>query len=406
MQAVGQKPATVRQAPEQGPPAALVTAVAVASGALIANLYYAQPLIASIAPAIGVETALAGTVVGVTQIGYGIGLFLLVSLADLVENRALVLTLMGCVFAGLAAAALARSAAVFFAASLVIGVCSAAAQILLPFLSQLVPEDRRGRVLGNVMAGVLTGVMLARPVALFIAGPFGWRAVFCCSAVLMLGIGAALWRMMPRHRPRGGMHFGRMLASMAELMRDLPVLRHRAAYQALLFAAFNMFWTVSPLMLAERFGLGAEGIGLFALAGAGGALAAPFAGRLADRGLARVATGGAMLATAGAFLATAWAARSGALAALAVLAIVIDAAVQTNQVVSQRIIFSVAASIRGRVNALYMTSVFAGGATGSVLGAIVYHHAGWDAVAGLGGVTGVVALILLLLHERRARGAR
>jgi predicted MFS family arabinose efflux permease len=164
-----------------------------------------------------------------------------------------------------------------------------------------------------------------------------------------------------------------------------------------------MFWTAAPLMLAERFGLGERGIGLFALAGAGGALAAPIAGRLADRGYIRAATAGAMIVLGTGFFATGWAAGAAALGCLVVITILIDAAVQANQVVSQRIIFSVPADVRGRVNALDMTITFVGGALGSLAGTITYHWGGWMTTAGTGGLIATVALLLFGLQQRLAR---
>ncbi|GLS22464.1 MFS transporter [Labrys miyagiensis] len=388
---------------DRGPSAALITVVALATGSLVANLYYAQPLVASIGPAIGLSPNIAGSIVSITQIGYGLGLFLLVSLADLVENRLLVLATLSCTVIGLIGAAVSTSALPFFAASLLIGLSSTGAQVLLPFIAHLVPAAQRGRVVGNIMGGLLTGIMLARPVSLFIAASFGWRAVFWCSAVLMVFIGLALARMMPRHKPHGGMHYGQILASIFTLVRDLPAVRWRAAYQLFLFAAFNLFWTASPLMLAERFGMSEHGIALFALAGAGGAFAAPIAGRLADRGLSRATTAGAMLTIALAFWATGWAAAALAIAVLVVLAVIIDGAVQANQVVSQRIIFSVPPQVRGRVNAFYMTCTFIGGAIGSVLGTLTYHWGGWTATAIVGGSMGAFALLLFFLELGRAR---
>ncbi len=396
--------ATAASTAERGPSAALITTLSIATGALVANLYYAQPLVATIGPEIGVTPDLAGSVVSVTQIGYGIGLFLLVSLADLVESRKLVLATLAVTALGLVGMATATSAQPFFAASFVIGLCSTGAQVLIPLVAHLTPPEQRGRVVGNVMAGLLTGIMLARPAALFVAASFGWRAVFWSSALLMVGIGLGLARMMPRYQPRGGMHYGRILISMAGLLRDIPFLRWRAAYQALLFGAFNLFWTAVPLMLADRFALSERGIGLFALAGAGGALAAPIAGRLADRGLSRITTAGAMIAVGTAFLATSWAASAALLSALVVLAVIIDAAVQANQVVSQRIIFSVPAEIRGRVNALYMTITFGGGALGSLLGTMSYHGGGWTMTAMVGGLIGTVALLLFTVESRRSAG--
>ncbi|HEY4162633.1 MAG TPA: MFS transporter [Dongiaceae bacterium] len=385
----------------QEPSPALITTAAIATGALVANLYYAQPLVASIGPQIGTSADLAGSITMITQMGYGAGLFLLVSLADLVENRKLVLATVALTCVGLIGVALSTSALPFFAASFVIGISSTGAQVLLPFVAHLVPEERRGRVIGYVMSGLLAGIMLARPASLFIAASFGWRAVFWCSAVLMMGIGLALAKMMPVHKPHGGMHYGRILASMAGLLRDMPAIRWRAAYQALMFAAFNMFWTAVPIMLGQRFGLGEHAIGLFALAGAGGALAAPLAGRLADQKLGGVLTVGAMLSLGLGFYLTNWAMVFGSLAGMVVLAVIIDAAVQINQIVGQRIIFAVPSNIRGRVNAIYMTLMFAGGALGSLLGTLTYDHGGWEMTAIVGGLLGAAGLGLFAIEMIR-----
>lgn len=386
----------------------LLTIVAIATGAFVANLYYAQPLIAAIGPEIGVSPDFAGVIVSTTQIGYGVGLFFLVSLADLVENKRLVLTTVLLTTLGLIGIVFSHAAVPLLLACFVIGIASTGAQVLIPFMAHLAPDERRGRVVGKVMAGLLTGIMLARPAALFIAADFGWRAVFIASAGLMVVIGLLLWRMMPRYRPHGGLHYGQILASMAGLLRDTPALRWRAAYQALMFAAFNMLWTAAPLMLAERFGLGERGIGLFALAGAGGALAAPLAGHMADRGHSRLATAGAMLALGLCFLGSDWAVAATVMAALVVLVVLIDSAVQINQVVSQRAIFSVPAALRGRANALYMTFTFMGGAIGSVLGTVTYHAGGWNLTALSGAAIGLVMLVLFACEQRTlaARPAR
>lgn len=384
----------------------LIIVVAIATGAFVANLYYAQPLLAAIGPEIGVSPDFAGIIVSTTQIGYGAGLFFLVSLADLVESKLLVLTTVLFTTLGLIAVSLADSAMPLLVACFLIGVSSTGAQVLIPFMAHLAPDERRGRVVGKVMAGLLTGIMLARPAALFIAASYGWRAVFIVSAGLMVVIGISLWRLMPRYRPHGGLHYGQVLASMAGLLRDVPVLRWRAAYQALMFAAFNMLWTAAPLMLAERFGLSEHGIGLFALAGAGGALAAPLAGHMADRGHSRLATAGAMLALGLCFLGSDWAVAAMAMAALVVLVVLIDSAVQINQVVSQRAIFSVPAALRGRANAIYMTITFLGGAIGSILGTVTYHAGGWNLTALSGMALGLVMLMLFTWEQRARRGRR
>jgi predicted MFS family arabinose efflux permease len=381
------------------PPQALIAVVAVSVGALVANIYYAQPLIVAIGSAVGIGPALAGSLVSMAQIGYGAGLFLLVSLGDLVENRRLVLTAVAVTAAALASLAFARSATPFLLASLVVGFSSSCAQILVPFIAHLAPLARRGRVVGIVMGGLLTGIMLARPVALFIAGSFGWRAVFLGAAALMLAVGLALARAMPFHQPRPGLHYGQVLASMLHILRERPQVRWRAAYQGLMFCAFNLFWTVVPILLAQRFGLSQHAIGLFALAGSGGALAAPIAGHIADRGHINAATTAAIAVLVLSFFATIGVHGPVGLVWLALLAVLIDAAVQINQVVGQHIIFNVPGEIRGRVNAIYMTLVFAGGAVGSVLGTLTYQAGGWGATAATGGLIGALALSLNFLER-------
>ena len=380
--------------------ATLLTVLTVGVGVLVANLYYAQPLIASIAVELRISPDVGGLIVSVAQIGYGTGLFFLVPAADLFENKRLVLSLMGLTVLGLVGLATSNNALTFFLASFMIGLCATAAQVLLPFAAHLIPEERRGRVVGNIMAGVLTGIMLARPLSLFVSGTFGWRAVFWISAGLVSAIGLLLARMMPAYRPTAGLRYRRVILSMLALPPRMPALCWRSTYAALMFGLFNMFWTAAPLMLGDRFGLSQHAIGLFALAGAGGALAAPLAGRLADHGLEIAATAGAMLVVALAFGATGWAVAAMAMVPLIVAAVLLDASVQVNQVVSRRTVFGTPVEIRGRVNALYMTATFIGGAVGSLLGTLTYHSGGWAATAGTGVAAGLILLGLLAIETR------
>ncbi len=381
----------------------LTVVFAVACGAVVANLYYAQPLIGLISPAIGMSVALAGLLVTLTQLGYGAGLLLVGSLGDLVENRRLiVLALLGTAI-GLVAAALARSGATFLLASFIIGFCAVATQILVPFAAHLAPERTRGRVIGNVMGGLIAGIMLARPFSSLVAATLGWRAIFWISAAAMLVLAAILHRALPTRQPRPGMHYGQILASAFRLLATIPLLQRRTAYQALVFVAFSLFWTAVPLLLSARFGMSQRGIAVFALAGAGGALAAPLAGRAADRGLTRLATGGALvtivLAYALAYVAAVW----GSVVLLAVAAIVLDAAVQTNQVVGQRAIYSLAPEARGRLNAIYMTVVFIGGAIGSALASLTFVHGGWALTCETGAAAGI--LVSLIYATERTSSA-
>ncbi|WP_237561412.1 MFS transporter [Frateuria defendens] len=386
--------------------AGLTAVFAAACGLSVANIYYAQPLIALIAPALGLHAGLAGLVVALTQLGYGAGLLLLVPLADEVENRRLVLWLFGGVVLGLLGVGVATSAAGFLAATFVVGVCAAATQILVPFASQLAPDASRGRVVGNVMGGLLAGVMLARPFASAVAAAFGWRAVFFVTAALMLALIVVLAKALPPRHPGGERTpYRRIVASMPRLYLRTPLLRRRAFYQGMMFAAFNVFWTGSPLLLAQAFGFGQPAIAVFALAGAAGALSAPLAGRLADRGLTRPATGAALAAAVLAFVLAGWAGHAHSLAWLVLAALLLDAAVQVCQVLSLRSIYMLAPELRGRFNGLFMTSVFVCGAGGSVLAAAVYTAFGWTGLAVLGALCGLAALALYATEFRRLPAA-
>ena len=376
----------------------LIAVFAVACGAMVANLYYAQPLIGLIAPAIGLAPRLAGFTVTLTQLGYGSGLLLIVSLADLVENRRLALVMLSGVVVSLIGVATAQSAPTFLVFSYLTGFCCVGAQILIPFAAHMATDENRGRVVGNIMGGLVTGIMLARPAASFLAASFGWRAIFWVSAVGMVVLGGVLFRMLPERRPRTGLHYGQILMSTVSLLVREPVIRRRAAYQATLFATFHLFWTATPLFLAQRFGFGQRGIALVALAGAGGALAAPIAGRLADRGYIRAGTIGAFLSAIGAFLVAGWSGAAGMLIVLGLGAIVLDGATQFNQVISQRVIYAIAPEARGRITSIFMTTVFIGGAIGSSVAPLTFIRGGWLATM-LTGAAAVSAAFLLFLTE-------
>ena len=376
----------------------LTAVFAFACGAMVANLYYSQALIGLIAPAIGLAPRMAGFTVTLTQLGYGAGLLFIVSLADLVENRRLALVMLAGVVLSLVGMATSTSAVTFLCFSFLTGFCCVGAQILVPFAAHLATDENRGRVVGNIMGGLVTGIMLARPAASFLAASFGWRAIFWVSAAGMVALEVVLMRMLPQRRPRTNLHYGQILVSSMKLLFTQPVIRRRAAYQATMFAAFNLFWTGVPLFLAQRFGLGQRGIALFALAGAGGALAAPIAGRLADRGYIRAGTMGALGAAVIAFMVAGWSGAAGVLVMLAAGAILLDAATQFNQVVSQRVIYAIAPEARGRITSVYMTAVFLGGATGSLLAPATLIRGGWTALSVTGG-TMLAAAFLLFLTE-------
>jgi predicted MFS family arabinose efflux permease len=367
---------------------------AFACGATVANIYYAQPLIGLISQSLGMEEKLAGLIVTLTQLGYGAGLFFIVSLSDLVENRRLIQVMMAVLIVGLIGVATAHSIAMFMASSFLVGIAAVGTQVLVPFAVHLAPENGRGRVVGNVMAGLLTGIMLARPLASGAAAYFGWRSIFVISAVAMSGLLILLSLRLPRRQPQAATHYGAILFTTLKLLATVPALQRRAFYQGCVGLVFNLFWTAVPLMLAGHFAMDQRGIALFALAGAGGALAAPIAGRAADRGHIKLATGLAMICILCALLLSGWFASLGTIIGLAAAAIFLDGSAQINQVTSQRVIYGLPADMRGRLNAAYMTVVFLFSAAGSALAALIYVTGGWweTVLTGCGVITLVLAV--------------
>lgn len=376
--------------------------LASACGLIVANLYYAQTLVGPISAATGLSSAAAGFIVTLTQIGYVAGLLFIVPLSDIIENRRLAVASLIVVVCALLTAAFASNAPMFLTASLFIGLGSVVAQILVPYAAHLASEEQRGRVVGNVMSGLLLGIMFARPVASFITSILGWQAVFALSAIVITLLTVVLSRILPERKPSPTINYGKLIVSLGALLKQTPILRRRAFYQACLFGAFSLFWTVVPLRLADDFGMSQQGIALFALAGVGGAIAAPIAGRLADKGWTGFLTGLAMIIAALSFLLTyLFQGNSTTVLALLVLAaITLDMAVSGNLVLGQRAIYSLGSEARGRLNGLFMSIFFIGGAIGSSLGGWSYAHGGWSFTSLIGVVMPLLAFLYFLTEKR------
>ncbi|CAN5445755.1 MFS transporter [soil metagenome] len=369
---------------------------ALACGVIVANIYYPQPLAGPICASLGLPQWAAGLIVTMSQVGYGLGLLLLVPLGDIFENRRLVVTLVVCAMLSVLAAGCATTAAVFFSAGLCIGLSSVAVQVLVPYAAHMAPEASRGKLVGNVMSGLMLGIMLARPVASFITRFSSWHVVFFFSGGVMLVMAVVLSRALPRRVPDANLHYKDLLGSMWHLALHTPVLRRRAAYQSSMYGAFSLFWTATPLLLTgPQFNLTQAGVALFALAGVAGAVAAPLAGRWADRGWTRWGSALAMSAVSVAFLVSLYG-HSGSTVSLLILtgaAILLDFGVSANLVFGQRAIFSLCAGHRSRLNGLYMATFFIGGALGSALGGWAYAHGGWPLAAWIGFAMPLPALV-------------
>lgn len=383
---------------------ALITILAAAVGITAANLYYAQPIIAMISQAVGLRPELSGLVVTLTQVGYGLGVLFIIPLGDMVESKKLIISMIGLTILSLLGMAFVTSLAPYFLAALLTGLGASAVQILVPYAAHFAPELKRGQVLGNLMSGLMIGIMLSRPVSSLLTGMFNWHAVFILSAILMLIIGIILQRFLPLKQPTvKGIRYTDLLKSMAKLYVTTEVLRRRAIYQAFLFGAFSLFWTASPLYLSSpEFGLSHSAIAIFALVGVAGAISSPYAGKAADRGHSQKATLIAMIASSFAFLLGNIIPGGSTLAliALVLAAILLDAGITANLVLGQRAIFSLPAEYRSRLNGLYIATIFIGGASGSALGGWAYATGGWTLTSWVGFVMPMLALLFFLTEKK------
>ncbi|MFJ7183523.1 MFS transporter [Lysinibacillus xylanilyticus] len=381
----------------------IILILAIACGVIVANLYYAQPLVGPISSTLGISSGAAGLIVTLTQIGYGIGLLFIVPLGDILENRKLVVTLLLFTAVVLAIAAVVKSAMLFLATSLLIGLGSVASQVLVPYAAHLSPDATRGRDVGNVMSGLLLGIMLARPISSFVAEFMGWRAIFVFSAAIIFVLALVLVKLLPTRQPMTTTKYPTLLVSMLHLLKTTPVLQRRAIYHFCVFGTFSLFWTTVPLFLTGPiFNFSQKEVALFALVGVSWAVAAPVAGRLADKGWIRPATGLALaLVIISVILPTMI--QSGSILALVILvvsAIILDMGVSANLVLGQRAIFSLGAEIRSRLNGLYMAIFFAGGAIGSATGAWAYAMAGWKAALLIGIALPTIAMIYFATEKK------
>jgi predicted MFS family arabinose efflux permease len=378
----------------------MVLLFAVATGQAVACNYLAQPLLETLRNLFEVSESMAGLIVTAAQVGYAAGLILLLPLGDLFERRRLIITLAAITVAGLAVAAAAPSIGLFIVATAVIGMTSVMAQLLVPFAATLAPEAERGRVVGNVMSGLILGILLARTFSGLIAQVAGWRAVYVVAAVLMLAQAVFLYIKLPSFHQSAGLRYPKLLASVLSIARGEPVLRRRALYGVFSFATFSVLWTTLAFLLsAPPFGYSDGIIGLFGLVGAAGALAASVVGHYTDRGWVYWLTGGGCLLTLLAFV-TMWFGRA-SLPLLIAGILILDVGSQGIHISNQSEIYRLRPEARNRINAFYMTSCFIGAALGSASAAFAYDHWGWAGTCVLGVLLGVACVVRWATDRQR-----
>lgn len=354
----------------------------------VGSIYYNQPLLLVMGKSLGQGPRAMGFVAVATQVGYAAGMLTFVPLGDVAERRGLMMKLYAAVSVALLLVATARNLPWMIAASVLTGLLASVTHVALPLAPDLAAEDRRGQAIGTVMTGLLLGILLARSFAGWVSNLGGWRTVFFAAAVMNLAFVPLMAKVMPRLEPKQKLTYPAALRSLWTMFRNLPVLRESGMIGALVFAAFSCFWTTLAFVLHAHYGLGPGVAGTFGVVGAAGALVAPFAGRLADRRGTRyvITIAGAAITASFAWLWLSERLPVGTamhLAGLVVGVIALDAGTQMMQVANQTRIFGLDPGARSRLNTVYMTMYFIGGALGSALASLAWARFEWTGVCAL-----------------------
>lgn len=379
----------------------IVWLLTIVSAMAAANLYYIQPLLADIARSFAISQGAASVSAMLTQLGYALGLLLIVPLGDSIDRRTLLAITLMAVTVALVATAVAPSATILAIASFAVGVTTVGPQIIVPFAASLANPQKRGRVVGTIMSGLLIGVLLARTVSGFIAAQLGWRTMYWIAAGMMLALAGVLWLVLPKEQPRARMSYPQMFKSLWQFIRTEPVLREASLFGGLAFGAFSVFWVTLVFFLeTPPYHYGSEVAGLFGLAGVAGALAASNIGKLSDRINARTITGIMLLITLVAFVLF-WLIGQ-MLWGLIIGVILLDLGTQGTHISNQTRIYSLNAQANSRLNTVYMVSYFIGGSLGSLLGTYGWSIGHWTGVSLVGIVMLLAALGVYVLGSRRA----
>ena len=377
----------------------LLGLLAFTAGATVANIYYCQPLLDTMAASFRVGAGAVTAAAAATQLGVAIGMLGIVPLGDSLERKRLIVLITSLSAVALAATALCQSATAMGVAGFAIGVVGVTPHLVVPYAAGLVGPERRGRTVGFVMSGLLIGILLSRTLSGVVGAHAGWRTVYWLAAAGMLSLAGLLAAVLPAQTPARRVPYAELVRSLWPLVRREPVLRRHALIGALGMGAFSAFWTTLAFHLAALPAhYGSETAGLFGLVGAAGAATAVIAGRLADRVGPRPLNGtalGLIVASFGLMAAT-----GDSLWLLALGVVVMDAGVQGSHISNQTRIYGLSGESRNRLNAIYMVSYFVGGATGSALGSRAWLAFGWSGACAVGATLGALGLVVLFFPRQ------
>lgn len=379
----------------------IIWIMAITCGTVVANLYYNQPLLVVMQQSLQASTQAVGLIPMLTQIGYAIGIFLLVPLGDLVERRRLILLMLGATAVALGTAAVSPNITWLVLTSFAIGITTIVAQLIVPFAAQLAQPQERGKVVGTVMSGLLIGILLARTISGFVGANLGWRAMYWLASGLMILLAVTLFRLLPQSQPSLRVTYPQLMGSLFKLVRQ-PILREASLTGAMSFGAFSAFWSTLVFLLAQPpYHYGSEVTGLFGLVGVVGATAAPLAGKVADRRSPNLTVGLGLVITTVSFLVF-WV-KGHQLAGLIIGVILLDLGAQTTMISNQTRIYSLPPEAHNRLNALYIMFYFVGGALGSFLGVYAWNSWQWNGVCAVSLLMLMLAFATFFQHRRKPK---
>ncbi|MEZ0602507.1 MFS transporter [Paraburkholderia sp. IW21] len=373
-----------------------------ACGIIVANIYYSQPLLATIARTFDRAPADLGYLVTLTQLGYASGFVLIVPLGDVLDRRMLIVRLLLANVIALLAITLSPNYIVFAVANICLGITSCSTQLLIPLAASLADEQSRGRVVGVVMSGLLLGVLLARVAAGIVAQYTHWRLVYGIAAMTVLLLAIVLYTVLPRNPRTVRFNYVSLMGSLTQLLCSERVLMLRSLYGALAFACFSLVWTGLTFLLSQPpYSFNDGQIGMFGLVGVVGALAANSAGRLVDRGYGNRATG--LFAAA---ILISFALIAGGTTSLVLLVsgiVLLDVGVQGLHISNQSVIYALTENARSRITTIYLASYFIGGAVGSSMASLAYATEGWRGLCLAGATLSGITLFLWIMSQGLTR---
>ena len=380
-----------------------IVIMAICTGLIVANIYYNQPLLVLISKSFAIDPAKGGRIAFLTQAGYALGLLFFVPLGDKVERRGQIVWMAGFAVAALVLAALSPNLLCLEIASVLIGATSVIPHLILPLAAHLSDPSRTGKVIGSIMSGLLIGILLSRTLSGFIGAWLGWRGMFWVAAVISLLLLVMMRITFPVSRPGFTGSYASLMRSLLTLVKEQPLLREAAAINALAFATFGLFWTTMVLHLSGApFHYNSDLIGLFGLAAAAGALAAPLVGGSADKRNPRIAIGyGLCLLLLSFVLLYVWADTViGMIAGIVLL----DLAMQGIHVSNQSRVYALIPAARNRLNTVYMTVSFIGTSLGSAVGLFAWEKGAWTGVCLTGALLTLAAFGIYGLTYKRGSG--